>query len=83
MLRDNILNPLAEILDALDATCSGLRDPNRVRVDMGWRIYKHLAATLPPDPVEEEEEEAPAVEPVPETPPPAAKKTIRKKKEEQ
>ena len=76
MLRDDILNPLSEILDALQDTCSGLRDPNRVRVDMGWRIYKHLAATLPPDPVEEEEE-APIVEPEP------VKKAVRKKKEAQ
>jgi len=78
MLRDDILNPLTEILDALEETCSGLRDPNRVRVAAGWEIYKHLAATLPPDPVEEEE--APIVEP---EPAPAAKKIVRKKKEAQ
>ena len=78
MLRDDILNSLTEILDSLEYTCSGLRDPNRVRVSKGWDIYKHLALTLPPDP-EKEELETPKVEPEPALKP--ARKVANKKKE--
>jgi len=80
MLRDDILNSLTEILDSLEYTCSGLRDPNRVRVSKGWDIYKHLALTLPPDP-EKEELETPKVEPEPEPALKPARKAANKKKE--
>jgi hypothetical protein len=77
MLRDDILNSLTEILDSLEDTCSGLRDPNRVRVSKGWDIYKHLALTLPPDP-KKEKLETPKVEPEPEPEPEPALKPARK-----
>ena len=80
MLRDDILNSFTEILDSLEDTCSGLRDPKRVHVSKGWDIYKHLLLTLPPDP-EKEEQEMPKIEPEPEPALKPARKAANKKKE--
>ena len=56
MLKRDILRDLREINAALLATCSGLRDPNRLRVAAGDFIIEYLEEALPPDPPEDEEE---------------------------
>jgi len=56
MLKRELLKDLREINAALLATCSGLRDPNRVRVSAGDFIIEYLEEVLPPDPPEDEEE---------------------------
>jgi len=50
MLKTTVVNDLKELIEALDATCSGLRDPNRVRVEKGQAVVAYLEELLPPDP---------------------------------
>jgi hypothetical protein len=50
MLKSTLTTDLIELIEALDATCSGLRDPNRVRVEKGHAILAYLEELLPPDP---------------------------------
>jgi len=50
MLKTTVVNDLKELIEALDATCSGLRDPNRVRVEKGQAVLVYLEELLPPDP---------------------------------
>jgi hypothetical protein len=50
MLKTTAIDNLENLINALESTCSGLRDPNRVIVAQGIELLTHLNEILPPDP---------------------------------